>query len=329
MSRHLRRTNYWLLVMLAVVGTSADAQSQGVVLRSPILMPPVPVTESPAGVVVFSLSWMADDKGEGKGTFTLDPNKRTFNEFGDPVSATEIAEKTFECTVKYVKTGKVKAGPPGLEQDWFLYEIKGPKITTGLTLAVPNKKFEYGRLLVHQNGQVAFVVGMRELDKQPCHPGCFPAGTPVVTSKGVKPIESIKVGDVVTTVRSDGVSATGTVQSVFVTNNQLMKVETTSGELLTTATQPLCLTDGEFCAVGELKVGDMIYSWKDGQRQIVKVLRVTQTPLEAKVFNLVLGDNVVFIAGGFLVRSKPPGALAQSTPSTLPAGPGLPSGKNQ
>jgi hypothetical protein len=107
-------------------------------------------------------------------------------------------------------------------------------------------------------------------------------------------------------VRPDGTGEAGKVQSIFITRNRLLKVLTEAGRLFTTETQPLCLSDGTTRAAGELKAGDKILRWQDGKRQIVRVRAVTPTGRVEKVFNLILGDRKVFIAGGFLARSKPP-----------------------
>jgi hypothetical protein len=44
----------------------------------------------------------------------------------------------------------------------------------------------------------------------------------------------------------------------------------------------------------------------DQKRRAVTVTGVTPANREAEVFNLVVGDTKCFVAGGFVVRSKPP-----------------------
>ncbi len=141
---------------------------------------------------------------------------------------------------------------------------------------------------------------------EPCHPGCFPAGTLVATPEGARPIESIRGGDAVTLVRPDGTATSGAVSSTFQTCNRLVEVRTEAGSLLTTETQPLCLADGEPRRAGELTAGDRIWRWEGGERRAAKVLAVAPAGREAEVFNLVVGDSAVFVAGGFLARGKPP-----------------------
>ena len=145
----------------------------------------------------------------------------------------------------------------------------------------------------------------------PCHPGCFPAGTLVRVPQGTTPIERIRAGDSVITVGANGQPAPGEVVSVFITTNRLVNVRTDSGSLETTQTQPVCLKTGELRAAGELQAGDTIWRWDGAGRKATTVREVTAGRV-ATVFNLVLGDPTVFIAGDFLVRSKPPPESAAS-----------------
>ena len=141
---------------------------------------------------------------------------------------------------------------------------------------------------------------------EPCHPGCFPAGTQVNTPSGLRAIETIKKGEVVTLVEPDGTATSGAVETVFETCNKLIAVRTDAGTLLTTETQPLCLQAGGFQAAGELKTGDHIWRWADGERTATRVLEVTASGNQATVYNLVVGESKVFAANGFLARGKPP-----------------------
>jgi hypothetical protein len=149
---------------------------------------------------------------------------------------------------------------------------------------------------------------------EPCHPGCFPHGTPVDTPAGPRPIETIAAGDEVIAYRKTGERFTACVQSIFNTQNRLWRVTTEAGELMTTETQPLCLADAkgeaayETRQAGQLAAGDAILRLHAGELQAVKVLAVARTSRVEKVINLVLGDCEAFIANGYLARSKPPPA---------------------
>ncbi len=145
----------------------------------------------------------------------------------------------------------------------------------------------------------------REKLMEPCHPGCFPSGTLVVTPTGLREVQTIKTGDVVTLVGTDGTTTSGPVESVFQTCNKLIEVRTDAGTLTTTETQPLCLTAGGFREAGKLTAGDTIWRWENVGRKAVTVKDVTGPVREADVFNLVVGTDKVFVANGFLARGKP------------------------
>jgi hypothetical protein len=136
--------------------------------------------------------------------------------------------------------------------------------------------------------------------------GCFPAGTPIRTPDGARPVETIREGDVVTTVNRDGTASSHKVMSVFTTRNRLIEVRTDAGTLVTTQTQPLPLADGGIRAAGGLKVGERLWRWDGHERTAVTVQSVSSTRREEPVFNVVLGDSVIFIANDFLARSTPP-----------------------
>jgi hypothetical protein len=141
---------------------------------------------------------------------------------------------------------------------------------------------------------------------EPCHPGCFPAGTVIATPEGQRLIETIQPGDMVTLIGGDGQPTSGPVESTFQTCNRLVEVRTDSGNLLTTATQPLCLGGGGFRRADDLAEGDTIYRWDQGTRRPATVRTVVPTGQETTVYNLVVGESNVFVAAGFLARGKPP-----------------------
>lgn len=147
----------------------------------------------------------------------------------------------------------------------------------------------------------------------PCHPGCFPAGTPIETPAGPRPVEAIQVGDEVTLVGPDGAATAGPVRGVYRTTNELVEVRTEAGVLRTTATQPLSRANGGFWPAGELTPGAVLWRWAGGRRQTALVTAVVPLGRAEPVFNLVVGDGVGFVAGGIVARGKPP-AEAQPDP---------------
>jgi hypothetical protein len=144
---------------------------------------------------------------------------------------------------------------------------------------------------------------------EPCHPGCFPRGTLVDTPDGARLIESIGPGDLITTVLPNGQLLVASVQSVFRTQNRLWKVTTDEGVLHTTQTQPLCLSMEATKPAGQLQCADVVLRSEKGDIREARVIKVSPTDRIETVFNLILGNSKVFIAGGFLARSKPPADL--------------------
>jgi hypothetical protein len=59
-----------------------------------------------------------------------------------------------------------------------------------------------------------------------------------------------------------------------------------------------------------LEPGEAILQYRDGSIVPAVVREVSATDRTGKVFNLILDDADVFVAGGFLARSKPPAPLA-------------------
>jgi len=55
----------------------------------------------------------------------------------------------------------------------------------------------------------------------PCHPGCFPAGTLVATPTGPRAVDTIRAGDAVTLIGTDGTAVGGPVHSTFCAENRL------------------------------------------------------------------------------------------------------------
>jgi hypothetical protein len=99
----------------------------------------------------------------------------------------------------------VRPGAPPVEEqpttvEWRLYSVTGPKITSRLFLARAagaEAPWGGGRLLVHDDkGKVKYVVELRPPPQpEPCHPGCFPAGTPVLLPDGTTtPVEKADAG---------------------------------------------------------------------------------------------------------------------------------------
>jgi len=308
--------------------TAAQPQKATIEFRSERIIGGLPMAESDKSIYAIHLTLELDKKGEGKGALELDPNVPKYDEFGFPTLSDGLPWAKLDCTVKFVKKKKTimrsepRLGSPEVEVEWSLFEIEGPKLKSRLFLARSEKTDAWVNLLIQdKQGKVRYVVSLGKFFAEPCHPGCFPAGTPILTPDGPKLIERLCEGDAVTTVGPDGAASPGKVVSVFVTTNRLIEVRTDAEILVTTETQPLALAGGGLRAAGELKAGDRIFRWDGRQRIVVTVQSVSPTRREEQVFNLILGDPAIFVADGFLVRSKPPAILTQTrvTAGSLPA----------
>jgi hypothetical protein len=243
-----------------------------------------------------------DDAGALAGNLVLDPNALEFNEFGDEIGrGADEAQVSLDFTLKLQKEADGKR----------LYSIRGPKITSRLSLAFVPDGFGGARLLLHnRDGKVKRVVTLFPPLHEPCHPGCFPKGSLVLAGDGVRPIEKLRAGDSVTTIGADGLPAAVKIEGVFETRNRLIEVRCEGGKLVTTPTQPLALEGGDFRAAGEVKAGDSLLRWTGEKAEPIAVLEVAVAADDAAVYNLVLGEPTIFVVGDYLVRSKPPAAAA-------------------
>jgi hypothetical protein len=273
----------------------------------------LPEADKPVyGVALVSVTEVAGAK-EGAAILELNVNAPVYDEFGHQKGVAERAWVKRACELKFVKMGKItvreRIGGPETDVEWHLYSVTGPKITSRLSLALPiAERGRSGRLLVHdKDGKVVTVVGLHERPKPiPCHPGCFPEGTPVRVPGGTRAVEKVGVGDLVTVIGADGKAGTAKVAGVFTTRNRLLKVSTDAGDLVTTQTQPLALAGGGLRAAGELKAGDRVLKWDGTARREAVVRGVAPAGREEAVYNLVLAEPGLFVADGFLARSKPP-----------------------
>jgi predicted lipid-binding transport protein (Tim44 family) len=160
----------------------------------------------------------------------------------------------------------------------------------------PNTFFA-GRIAVHNKGG-----------------GCFPAGTKVAGPNGPVSIETLAAGDEVLAVTNDGVAVRTTVQNIFISKNQLMRVETSGGILTATAEHPISLGEGRFRSAGDLRPGDRIINWKGGRLVAKTVRKLSFAADEELVFNLQVGEPNTFVAQNVVVHNKGGGCFPAGTP---------------
>lgn len=151
-----------------------------------------------------------------------------------------------------------------------------------------------------------------EVLAEPCHPGCFPASTQIESPQGPRSIDTLRAGDVVTSLNRNGEVVSAVVRTVFATRNRLWQIETEAGTLLTTETQPLWRNLDEAVRAGSLVSGDCVLHRVGERIEAVQVLSVFCTNRAERVFNLILEDSEIFLAAGFLARSKPPEVKGES-----------------
>jgi hypothetical protein len=242
-------------------------------------------------------------RSKDKFLLVLDPNVHTYDTFGDPIRTTKKAVRSETVTLKLVKVDDPR------KEGRRVYAIEGDKLPPRLFLVEAAKREGTHRLVVKdKTGRVGPVLPLQLLARpriDPCHPGCFPAGTEVQAPGGPRSIETIRAGDDVVVIGPSGKVGTARVASVFVGQALLVEVETDKSRLMTTGKQPLCLMGGETKSAIDLVAGDELVRWQGGKAQPAKVRRVI-VKQQARIFNLVLDERGNFIANGYLVRSKPP-----------------------
>jgi hypothetical protein len=310
MSRRLRSLAASLLVLLPAVAAAQPPEEKapvpilardGVLMETGYLSTPLTLGE---GVRARSIT-LSHASGKYKVTLLLDPNQKLLDDFGEVRETTTLGVKKVEATLR----ARNAADPKRLGRK--LYDVESDKLDARLTLVVPEREDGQHLLLLRdKNGRVesVFPLGIKrpELRLQPCHPGCFPAGTLVETPNGLRKIETIKPDEEVFDVPTKGKPVAVKVASVFTGPSLLVEVETEAGKLVTTGKQPLLLANGDQKGAGDLVKGDAILRWHDGKAVSVKVRAVRRIEEPARVFNLVLERRGTFVAGGYLVRSKPP-----------------------
>jgi hypothetical protein len=139
-------------VILVFTVAPAAAQAPDVQFVCEAFSTDLPLAESKEPIHRLRLTCRLADGGSG--TLSLDPSVPKFNEFGDRADdGKPSAPVTLDCTLKLTKTDNGRQ----------LFEIRGPKIVTRLSLVVEKDIAPWGdgRLLVHgKGGKVRYVVDL-------------------------------------------------------------------------------------------------------------------------------------------------------------------------
>lgn len=131
-----------------------------------------------------------------------------------------------------------------------------------------------------------------------CGGGCFLPGTLVMTAGGLRPIESLSIGDHVLTMSADGEQTWTMVQHTYkALRTGFYRI---NDELSVTGDHPF-LVDGEWKKVKDLSVGD---SLTDASGEVISIISLEHVDAGVRVFNIDVMAPDAFFAGGFLVHNK-------------------------
>ena len=134
--------------------------------------------------------------------------------------------------------------------------------------------------------------------------GCFPAGTPIQTTRGQIPIERLSASDSVLALDPKGRIVTAHVEKIFETHSLILTIETNRGSLRTTSDHPVRLADGDFAPAGQLQPGQKVLMWRNGGMQSAAVLRTSFEEKEQQVYNLSVQWPNTFLAADFVTHNK-------------------------
>ncbi|NBO18397.1 MAG: hypothetical protein EBV03_04055 [Proteobacteria bacterium] len=128
----------------------------------------------------------------------------------------------------------------------------------------------------------------------------------IATPNGEVPIETLRVGDIVMTVNALGESSPVKVMETMNRPSKLFSVMTDHGTLVTTDEHPLWVGGHEFRPARELRIGDAVKRWVDGQvvsAIVTGLMQHTDEP-EVTVYNMHVENPHVYVAEGFIVHNK-------------------------
>jgi hypothetical protein len=153
------RLNVLVAVILVCTIAPAVAQPPGVQFVSETFSTDLPLAESKEPIHWLRQQCRLADGGAG--ALTLDPSVPKFNEFGDPGAGGKPSPQvTLDCTLKLIKSDDGRR----------LFEIRGPKIVTRLSLVVEKDIAPWGdgRLLIHaKGGEVRYLVDLYQRRAKP------------------------------------------------------------------------------------------------------------------------------------------------------------------
>ena len=152
-------------------------------------------------------------------------------------------------------------------------------------------------------------------DPEPGARHCFPAGTGISTPSGVRPIEAICVGDMVTTL-SGPRQVTRLYRSIH--RGELTRVQAGDREVRCTPNHPF-LTQRGWVEAGALRDGDQVVLAQDCGDLLACHIRLPDANEGTTVYNLEVEEVHHYIANGFVVHNCGDCPdLAAASPYTAP-----------
>jgi PKD repeat protein len=132
--------------------------------------------------------------------------------------------------------------------------------------------------------------------------GCFIKGTLIHLPSGMKSIEDIKVGDVVTSFDVGTSSVVNSkVTETFVHSDRYYMI--LNGNIKTTSVHPF-YSDGNWIEAGDLTIGDKILH-VDGLEHTIETIELSDESVT--VYNFEVDGTHNYFAEGYLVHNKEPG----------------------
>lgn len=136
---------------------------------------------------------------------------------------------------------------------------------------------------------------------QPGRSGCFPAGTPIRTPEGERPIESLRAGDSVVAPGSLGVARIQSRRRCPAA--RIWEVRCADPELvIRTTSDHLLRASRGWTRVDRLREGDRLIP-ADPSTAAARVASVRCTAEVEPVFNLIVADALTFVANGVTAHS--------------------------
>ena len=199
-----------------------------------------------------------------------------------PRDAYDILQYRFECGYD---TGLYYAGPEnGKSCD-----------TSSACCNYPNKKSKNGYCVTRCGGG-----------------GCFLPGTAITLADGsLKPIEDIKVGDMVLSADEENNVVPNKVTELFIHPDEegSLLVETKAGKQLRVTKIHRVMSDGEYKSIGELTIDSPMMILEDGKLIETTISSMRKVDAKSTVYNLEVENAHTYFAEDYLVHNMKPNVI--------------------